>query len=133
MEIPDHGDADQSIGVGLDQFFGKANGFAAKDQAIAFTELHIGMSSRGFGAEEPEPHIGMAGQEIIPVVVVGGIQVLPIIKSGAAQVVVIGLEAKGMDEMQFRVVGHAETTDAAGVLRNLGLVQNDVEQGAPDE
>ena len=133
MEISDHGDAEQGIGVGLDQRFGKAYGLAAEDQAIAFLEPHVGVSSRGLGAEQPEAHAWTGGQEIIPSVVVGGVQMFPIIKSCAAQVVVAGLEAEGVDEMQLRIIGNAKPTDAAGVLRNLGLVQKDVEQGAPDE
>jgi hypothetical protein len=36
-----------------------------------------------------------------------------------------------VDQMQGAVGGHAEPSDASGVLRNLGLMQDDVEQGEP--
>ena len=132
VKVPDHGDADQGIRVGLEKSFGKALGLAPEDQAIAFLKLHFGVFSRGLGAEEPEPHIRMGAQKSLPILIVGGIQVFPIVKPRAAQIIIVGFETKGMDQMELRIVGNAKPTDAAGVLRNFRLVQNDVEQGAPN-
>jgi hypothetical protein len=51
---------------------------------------------------------------------------LPVVQAGAAQVFLIQLKAKWFYEPQFRADGQAAATDIPGVLRDFGLVKNDV-------
>lgn len=54
------------------------------------------------------------------------VQMLPVVQAGAAQVFFIQLKAKWFYEPEFCTDGQAAATDIPGVLRDFGLVKNDV-------
>jgi len=129
--VAQHGDADQAVLVGFQDLLRQAHGLPTEHQAIPVGPGHLGVPPLPLGAEEPEPLGRIPGQEVIPVVVVGGLQFLPVVQPRPAQVVVRGLKAQGVDEVQPDAIVHAEAANASGILRNLGLVQDDVEHGKP--
>jgi hypothetical protein len=51
---------------------------------------------------------------------------LPVVQAGPAQIFFVQLKAKWSYEPQFRADGQATATDIPGVLRDFGLVKNDV-------
>ncbi len=57
------------------------------------------------------------------------LEVFPVVEAGAAEIVVVYAEAKGADEPQFCANGHAGSPDAAGVVRDLRLMEDDVQAG----
>ena len=54
----------------------------------------------------------------------------PVVEAGAAHRALAHREAERLDEMQFGADRGAGARDVAGVLRNLRLEQNDVQDGA---
>ncbi|MNR67286.1 hypothetical protein D3C85_1911990 [compost metagenome] len=50
-----------------------------------------------------------------------------VIQAGAAQALIVHLEAQRFDQVQLAAGIGAQADDVAGVRRNLGLEQNDME------
>ena len=64
----------------------------------------------------------------MPVVDDFPLQVLPIVEARAAQIVVVEPKAQRPDQPQLGPGGHARAADAARVVRNLRLIEHDVQQ-----
>jgi hypothetical protein len=98
-----------------------------EDQAIAVGEARVPEAARGLGGKEPETaRAGGSGKESGPVDVVPDIEGVPVIHAGAAQFGVGDLKAKRMDEVEGAAGEGAHTPDIPRVLRNLGVVQDEV-------
>jgi hypothetical protein len=52
---------------------------------------------------------------------------LPVVQTGAAEIVVVDPKPKRSDHPELRPNGDARAADTPGVIRNLRLVQNDVQ------
>ena len=52
----------------------------------------------------------------------------PVVQARPATGFFIDVETEGMDEVQGRSHSHARAPDVPGVVRDLGLVQDDVEE-----
>src|SRR5512133_2876978 len=129
MVVAHHGDPHQMVVVGLQEVIGKPHRLLAEHEPVAPGPGHLSMPPGALGAEEPQAFRGGAGEEILPVLVVRGLELLPVVQAGPTQVIVAGVETQRMDQVEFRPVVHAEAADASGILRNLGLMQDDMEHG----
>lgn len=67
--------------------------------------------------------------EGIPIVHNFPFKLLPIVEAGAAEVIVVYPKAERAHQPQLRPDGKARPADAPRVVRDLRLVENDVEQG----
>jgi hypothetical protein len=54
---------------------------------------------------------------------------LPIVHPGPPEVIIIDLKAKRPDEPKLGPNGYTSTADTSGVVRNLGLVQHNMQFG----
>ena len=120
------GDADQGIRVGVDQFF-RGRPWSAAEPGHRLLKLYVGVFSSGLVLNNQSRISGWANRNHPNLV--GGVQMN--IEPRAAAVVVAGLETKGMDEVQLRVV----ETQRRPCCRCFasGLMQNDVVRWSPDE
>ena len=72
--------------------------------------------------------VGSAALELVPIVDDLPGEMLPIIEPGAAKVVVVDAKAERPHQPQLGPDRHARAADAARVVGNLRLVQDDVQQ-----
>jgi len=65
--------------------------------------------------------------QVVPVIDDLPFKVFPVVEAGAAEVVVVDAEPERANEPELRADGDAGAADAARVVRDLRLVQHDVQ------
>ena len=120
-------DPDSTVRVPLEQRSGQSGGLGAEDQHIPARVLHIRIQSAGGLREKPGAKIRESHRQFVPTINDFAIQMSPIIQAGASHLLLIHLESERPDKPEFRMDGDARAANIPGILRNLGLVQNDVQ------
>jgi hypothetical protein len=128
----DHGEGDEAIGVGFEDGWGQAAGFFAEDEVVAGVELDLPGGAGGFGGEDPSAALSGWARGVAvggPGLVLGGPEARPVVEACAAAGLLGGIKAEGLDEMEGAPRSDAGAADVARVVRDLRLVEDDVEQG----
>ena len=121
------GNAQRLLGLPAQQRARQPLGLAAEYQGIARSKRRVGVAALGRFREPPAP-AAEPRPEGVPTVHRFPLQVLPVVESGPAQVVVIDAKAERSDEPQLGSEGDARAADVARVLRDLWLVEHDMQQ-----
>lgn len=109
---------------------GRAGGFLAKEQVIAFLELCGPMRPLRFCGEEPEAVRSFGCEESIPAIVFVAFDHVPVVQAGAAEGFLRHIKADGVDDVQCAAGCCCGAADIAGVLGDLGVEQDDVKARA---
>ncbi len=112
--------------VGVENRLGKSRGFTSKNERVPSLELHIPDCSPGKSRKEEESLIAKLIEKILPIDGVTQLEVLPVVEPSASQLGIVDAKGGWTDDPQFCPRGDAGSADVAGVLWNLGLVQNDI-------
>lgn len=119
--------------MGGQDVVGEACGLFAEEEGVARAEVGVPDGLGGASGEEPESSRALRGElerggGAFPRIVLGGRESGPVIEAGSTEGVDGGVEAEGTDEVEGAAHGDAGATDIAGVVGDLGLVQDDVEE-----
>ena len=127
----DHRDAHAAVVVVVQQFLGQAARLLAKDQkgVLGILGLRVGARRLGGGVEELRVRVFMA-QLVKGGVLLDGDQV-SVVQPGPADLLFVDGKAQRMHQMQRGVRGGAGAGDVAGVLRDLGFDQYDMQRLTP--
>src|SRR4029079_13160315 len=90
-------------------------------------ELGVQIRPLCFFGEKPMPTSRQLSYEFAPVVDDLPFEVFPIVEAGATQVVVVDAEAERTAQPELGADGYAGAADAACVVGNLGLMEDDVQ------
>lgn len=102
--------------------------FVAEEEAIALCVGGVPERRLCFGGEKPEAGGGEGrGDKGVKIVMDMDIEVVPVVHTGAAQVAVGDVKAEGADQVKAGVDPCAEASDIAGILRNFGIKEDDVQ------
>ena len=102
--------------------------FASEQKDVPRREGGIPHKARGGFRERPPGTPGQAFSHLGPAFDGLPIDKLPIIHAGSAEVPFVETKAQRADQPQLGADGHAGASDVAGVLRNVRLIKNNVEQ-----
>jgi len=125
------GNAVRSTEGGTDPFMdslGHAAKFLTKKQVVAAAEVGAPVRLRPSRGEEPEALRSLRLQVRIPGCMLHAVHMLPVIKPRAPSRLLVHVESDRMNDVQAAVSGHGGAADVARVLRDLRLVQHDVEE-----
>ena len=128
------GDAADGIGVRGQQVVGQSLGLAAEDQRVAGAVFDVRVGPGTAGAVEEKA----GGSERVEAGLPRGMDLyldgIPIVEAGAAELGVGDLKAQRLDQMEAGAGGGAQAGDVAGVGRDFGMDEDDVERdGRPAE
>ena len=99
----------------------------AEDQSVSWLKFGIEIIFLCFLGKKPAAAQVQRLVECFPMIHGFPLQMLPIVHPGPPEVVIIDLKAKRPDEPKLRPNGYASTADTSGVVRNLGLVQHNMQ------
>ena len=102
-------------------------GLRAEDESVTRCILRQIMAYRSFGAQGEQPWGAELAQTCNPIVMNMDLRQLRIIHPGTAQLRCAEIEAERLDEVQMRADIGAQANDVAGVGRDFGLIEDDVE------
>ena len=122
------GDSQQPLAVLLEQRGRQPLRFVAKDQHVAVGEPPSRRSRSAVLVKNQGSCRGEPLGQRVPIVDGLPLQVLPIVEARAAQIVVVEPKAQRPHQPQLGPGGHARPAHAAGVVRNLRLIEHDVQQ-----
>src|SRR5262249_192411 len=126
-----HGDAEAVVRMGVEQGFWQTAGFRAEDKAALCRKLHLPGSSSGLGGEE-ELRAGNLRCKLLPGVPKAEVDFGPVVEPRTLQITILQAEAERLDEMEPRSRGEAKPAYRACIVRNLGLVEDDVKHAMCD-
>ena len=101
--------------------------FAAKHQHVARLEAGLEIRPRRLLREQPGPGLRQCGNQRLPIIDDFPIQMLPIVEPSPPQMIIVDTKAQRPNQPQLRPDRHARPPDAAGVVRYLRLVEDDVQ------
>ena len=125
----EHGEGDERFGVLGEEGGGQAAGLFAEDEVVAMVEQRLGEAGEragGVGGEEPEAGGLLGAEERIPGDVLTRAQAGPVIKAGATAGLFGRVKAQWLDEVERAAGGDAGAADVAGVVGDLGFVEDDM-------
>ncbi|MPN04156.1 hypothetical protein SDC9_151392 [bioreactor metagenome] len=113
-------------------FLGQAGRFAAEDEPVAGREARFGKRVRALGGER-EHALGVGafgfdqrGEGLVDL----ERGVFVVVEPGALQLLVVEFEAERLDEVELAAGVGGEADDVAGVGRDFGFDENDVQHAA---
>jgi hypothetical protein len=123
-----HGDADEAVGVGLDQGRGQAFGLTAKNEHVPVLELGVPKGAGVVAGLDEKKALGdQARGEGLP----GGVDLndglVQVVEAGAAEQGFVHAEAERFNEMKAGVGDGAKAGDVSGVGRDFGMDKHHVE------
>lgn len=121
-----HWDIQASIRICVEQIFGQAACFAAKDKAIVFGVFPICIKPLSFGRNVQKTRIWKMFVETFEIDMTVQINVFPIVEAGAFQRPVVHPKTGDADNMQAGIRCGAEPGDVAGIRRYLWFDKRDV-------
>lgn len=108
--------------------FRQARGFAAEYQYVARPIINVKIIARGPFAEQVRFTAAEPCDERCPIIDDLPFQVLPIIEARATEIIVIDAESERAHQPKLAAGGHAGAADRTGIVRNLWMVQNNVQE-----
>lgn len=124
--VVDHGQTYAAVRIVVQQAFRQALGLLAEDQVRAVGIGNVAVDMAGFGGKIEEG-AGVSGKKVVQVLVIGNVQKGPVVQARPFQLFVINGKAHGLHQMETGAGGGAGTADVAGVLRDFGLDQHDIQ------
>ena len=118
-----------SIGCGGCERGGETRRFTTKHQGVPWLVTDLRVKGCGFLGEVPVVFLWKYLAEFPPVIDGSPVQVFPVIEPRAAELFLIDAESEWADQPEVSSRGEAAPSDVPRVLGNLGLVQDDIEQG----
>ena len=106
----------------------QAGRFATENQNIARLISHIEITPLAELAEEIRLAATQTLHQRSPIVDHLPLEVLPVVQASPAEIVIVDPEAERTHEPQLGAGRHAGAADRTGIVRNLRLVQNNVQQ-----
>lgn len=120
----------------FEQRFIKANAFFAEDECIAGAIVRFEVAFGRDSAEKVDPSVGPSRGEVVEVGMCFEIDEVPVVDTSAANRVFVNAKPQLSDKVQATLRCGGESRDVAGVLRNLGLDEHDMQgsvEGARSE
>ncbi len=108
---------------------GQAARLASEEQDISRLELRVPDVSLAELRDRPPATAGKLREYFVPAVDNFPVEMVPVIHRRSAEVSFVRLKSEWPNEPQLRPDSHARPPNVPGVLRDIGLMQNDVEQG----
>ena len=99
----------------------------AEDESISWLKFGVEIIFLCFLAKKPAAAQVQHLVECFPMIHGFPLQMLPIVHPGPPEMVIIDLKAKRPDEPKLGPNGYTSTADTSGVVRNLGLVQHNMQ------
>jgi len=111
----------------MDRFWHAAE-FLPKQQVVTALEVCFPVRLGAMSREQPEALGALRLQVRLPRCMFDAVDMLPVIEPRTTARLLVHVESDRMDDVQATVGRHGCSADVACVLRNLWLVQNDVEE-----
>lgn len=124
---PGHGHRDALAGEFLSQGSGQTARFATEEEPVAGLIMRSGVGLRCELGKDPKAIRWDTRQKMIPGIGSFPLEVLPIVEPGPLQLLFVHSKSGRAYNPQFGIQGGAGPADIPRVLRNLRLVQNDVQ------
>lgn len=108
--------------------FRQARGFAAEYKYIAGPIINVEVIARGPFAEQVWFTAAEPCDERFPIIDDFPLQVLPIIEARPTEIIIIDAETERAHQPKLAAGGHAGAAHRTGIVRNLWMVQNNVQE-----
>lgn len=104
--------------------------FVSEEQAVVLIIFNIPIRMLALGGKEPKAFGGVGTcAKGFPVFVMMDIEVVPIVHSATPNLFIGDFKTEGMNQVQAAPGNGTEASDITGVLRDLGIVENEVQHG----
>lgn len=105
----------------------QTSGLGPEKQKIIVVEMSVRVVDFAFSANGPKPLGLCGGEKALPAGIGGDILPFAVIQASAPQSLVVQGKAQGFNQVQLAADIGAKPYDIAGIGRNFGLIQHNVQ------